>query len=326
MELIPPKLKAGDEVKIIAPSESIRLPFITEDIKREATKNLETLGLKVSFGNHINEYNEFRSATVEHRVEDLHEAFSDKNVKAILTVIGGFNSNELLTQINYDLIKQNPKILCGYSDITALQHAIYAKTGLVTYSGPHYFTFGVNQNTNYTESYFRKCLFEDKPFKVTPAEDVSEWSGSESRYLSYKNSGPWAIRTGKAKGKIIGANLCTLNLLQGTQFMPKIKNSILFIEDDDMTNTDAFARDLQSLFHLPGADTVRGLVLGRLQEGSKISRDLLSKILSTVVKKDIPILANADFGHTYPLITFPIGGKASLAVETDKTELKIIKH
>jgi muramoyltetrapeptide carboxypeptidase LdcA involved in peptidoglycan recycling len=326
MEIIPPKLKAGDEVRVIAPARSIRLPFITEELRREATRNLEALGLKVSFGKHINELNEFQSSTVEHRIEDLHDAFADKNVKAILTVIGGYNSNELLKYINYDLIRQNPKILCGYSDITALQHAIYAKTGLVTYSGPHYFTFGVKESLKYTENYFKKCLFEDKPFEVKPADDIAEWSGKEAKYINYKNSGPWTVREGKAKGKIIGANLCTLNLLQGTEFMPKIKNGILFIEDDDLTNIDAFPRDLQSLFHLPGIETIRGLVIGRLQEGSGISREILNKILTNIVKTDIPILANTDFGHTYPLITFPIGGKASLTVESGKATLKILKH
>ncbi len=326
MEIIPPKLKAGDEVRVIAPARSIRLPFITEELKSEATRNLEALGLKVSFGKHINECDEFNSSTVEHRIEDLHNAFSDKNVKAILTVIGGFNSNQLLKQINYDLIKENPKILCGYSDITAPQHAIYKKTGLVTYSGPHYFTFGVKHGLKYTEEYFKKCLFENKPFKINPSEDIVEWSGKQSKYLYYKNSGPWVMRNGKASGKIIGANLCTLNLLQGTEFMPKLKNSVLFIEDDDETNPNAFLRDLQSLFQLPDADTIRGLALGRLQEGSGINRALLNKIIGAVVENSIPIIANLDFGHTYPLITFPIGGKASLTAEDDKAVLKILKH
>jgi muramoyltetrapeptide carboxypeptidase LdcA involved in peptidoglycan recycling len=326
MEIIPPRLKAGDEIRVIAPANSMQLPFITEELKKTATGRLEAMGLRVSFGKHINEKDEFESTTVENRLADLHDAFSDKNVKAIITVIGGLNSNQLLGGIDYELIRSNPKILCGYSDITALQHAIYAKTGLVTYSGPHYFTFGVKHDINYTEAYFKKCLFEERPFEVKPCVDVSEWSSKKSQYVDYKNIGPWAIRNGKGTGKIIGANLGTFNLLQGTQFMPKLKNCVLFIEDDYLANAEIFARELQSLFQLPGADTIRGIVVGRFQGDSAVSRENISKIMEITVKGGIPIIANADFGHTHPHITFPIGGKASVAAEDGKVTLRITKH
>ena len=135
-KMIPQKLKAGDEVRVIAPSRSMKI--LGEDCKKIATERLEALGLKVSFGEYVNESDEdYMVATVEHRVQDLNKAFADKNVKAILTVIGGFNSNQILDYIDYDTIKENPKIFCGFSDITALSCAIHAKTGLVTYSGPH---------------------------------------------------------------------------------------------------------------------------------------------------------------------------------------------
>ncbi|MDE1865607.1 MAG: LD-carboxypeptidase [Candidatus Micrarchaeota archaeon] len=323
--MIAPKLKAGDEIRVIAPAQSINLPFITEQIRQSAVQRLESLGLKVSFGKHVSEVDEFDSTSVEHRVEDLNDAFFDTNVRAVLTVIGGFNSNELLKYINYEIIKENPKVLCGYSDITALQNAIYAKTGLVTYSGPAYFTFGAGKGLEYSGSYFRKCLFEGKAFEVKPSTDVTEWSSKNATYLNYKNDGPWILRKGKARGKIIGANLCTFNLLQGTEFMPKIRNSILFIEDDEESDMVHFARDLQSLFHLSGSETIRGVVIGRFQKGSGIDRERLTKILNTIVKGDIPILANMDFGHTHPMITFPIGGTASVVVD-ERALLRILNH
>lgn len=325
MEIIAPKLKPGDGIRVITPAQSMGLPFITEQIRDSATRRLQALGLRVSFGKHINECDEFGSTSVEHRIDDLHDAFADKDVKAVITVIGGYNSNELLKHIDYGLIRENPKILCGYSDITALQNAIYAKTGLLTYSGPHYFTFGVNHGLEYTESYFRKCLFEDKPFEVRQSSDIAEWSSGSRSYLNYKNSGPWVMRKGRAKGKIVGANLGTFNLLQGTEFMPRIRNSVMFIEDDDESDAVHFARDLQSLFHLPGSETVRGLVIGRFQKASEISREMLEKILKITVRADIPILANVDFGHTYPIITFPIGGTTSMVAE-EAAALKILKH
>jgi muramoyltetrapeptide carboxypeptidase len=325
MQIIPPKIRSADEVRVIAPSSSIKQPYITMQVRQAATSQLNSMGLKVSLGGHVEEIDEFGSSSVQHRLEDLHAAFADKNVKAILTAIGGFNSNELLKHIDYDLIKENPKILCGYSDITALQNAIYAKTGLVTYSGPHYFTFGVKHDLAYTESNFKKCLFEEKPFEVKPSGDITEWSGKKVAYLNYKNNGPWVMKKGEASGKIVGGNLCTLSLLQGTEFMPKLKNNILFIEEDGEFGANYFARNLQSLFQLPDSEKVQGLVIGRFQEDSGMTRNMLDKILKVIVKSDIPILANCDFGHTYPMTTFPIGGKASILASVD-SKLTILKH
>ena len=159
--VIPSKLKKGDEIRIISPSRSMSL--LSEDSKVIATERLKKLGFRISFGKHVNESDMFVSSSIKSRIEDLHEAFADNNVKAILTVIGGFNSNQLLKYIDFELIRKNPKIFCGYSDITALQNAILKKTGLVTYSGPHYSTFGMKKGFEHIEEYFKKCLMEDAP-------------------------------------------------------------------------------------------------------------------------------------------------------------------
>ena len=127
--MIPPKLQPGDEIRVIAPARS--LGIISPENREIATKRLEELGFTVSFSDHVEEQDEFDSSSLQSRIADLHAAFEDKNVKGMFTVIGGFNSNQLLKYIDYDLIKKNPKILCGYSDITALSNAIYAKTGMV---------------------------------------------------------------------------------------------------------------------------------------------------------------------------------------------------
>src|SRR3989344_2289098 len=132
--MVPNKLKQGDEIRIISPARSMSI--ISQDVRNIAKGRLEKLGFKVTFSKNIEESDEFNSSSIISRVDDIHEAFSNKNIKAVLTTIGGFNSNQLLKYLDYDLIKSNPKILCGYSDITSLQNAVYAKTGLVTYSGP----------------------------------------------------------------------------------------------------------------------------------------------------------------------------------------------
>ena len=160
-KIFPNKLKIGDEVRVIAPARS--LAIISKENREIANKRIEELGLKISFGKHLDEMDDFASSSIESRIEDLHEAFSDKNVKAVFTVIGGFNSNQLLKYIDWDLIKNNPKIICGYSDITALNDSIFAKTGLVTYSAPQYSTFGQKLYFDYTLDYFKKCLFKNDP-------------------------------------------------------------------------------------------------------------------------------------------------------------------
>jgi len=171
-KIFPNKLNVGDEVRVIAPAKS--LAIISKETREIANKRIEELGLKISFGKHVDEMDDFASSSVESRIEDLHEAFSDKNVKAVFTVIGGFNSNQLLKYIDWDLIKKNPKIICGYSDITALNDSIFVKTGLVTYSAPQYSTFGQKLYFDYTLDYFKKCLFKNDPFEVKPSESWSD--------------------------------------------------------------------------------------------------------------------------------------------------------
>jgi len=324
--MIPEKLKEGDEVRVISPSRSMSM--ISKESQEVANKRFEEIGLKVSFSEHVLESDEFVSSSIDSRIKDLHAAFLDKNVKAILTTIGGFNSNQLLRYIDFDIIKNNPKIICGYSDITALSNSIYAKTGLVNYSGPHYSTFGMKKGFEYTLEYFKKCLMGEEEFEIKASNEWSNdpwWFDQEKREF-IKNPGYNSFNEGSASGEIIGGNLCTLNLLQGTEFMPPLKNKILFLEDDEETNPNLFDRNLQSLIHQPGFESVKGILIGRFEKKSKVEDSLLTKILST--KKEltnIPIITNVDFGHTYPLITFPIGG--TIKINSGKeTTIKIIKH
>lgn len=325
--IYPSKLKAGDEVRIIAPSTSMGI--ISKEVREIASKRFSDLGLKLSFGKHVEEMDEFRSSSIQSRVEDLHDGFRDNNVKAVITVIGGFNSNQLLRYLDWDLIKNNPKVFCGYSDITILNNAIFAKTGLVSYSGPAYSTFGQELYFDYTLDYFKKCIFENAPFEIKPSDTWSDdhWYINQKDRKLIENEGLLIINEGKASGTIIGGNLGTFNLLQGTEYFPSLKNSILFIEDDLESLTHHFDRDLQSVIHLPDFKYVKGIVIGRFQNASKITNDLLTKIIKTKKELDnMPVIANVDFGHTDPKITFPVGGGASLEAKNGKVILEIIKH
>src|SRR6185437_2639740 len=139
-KIIPPKLQPGDTICIIAPSRS--LSTIAKTQQHAAEKKLHEIGLEVIYGEHVAERDEFNSSSVKSRVSDLHTAFENKKVKGILAAAGGFNSNQLLRYIDWKLIRNNPKIFCGYSDVTTLLTAMYTKSGLVTYSSPNFSSFG----------------------------------------------------------------------------------------------------------------------------------------------------------------------------------------
>lgn len=326
-KLIPSKLHSGDIVRIIAPSRS--LSIIGKKSREIAKARFDELGLTLTFGKHVEETDNFVSSSIQSRIKDLHEAFQNTNVKAIFTVIGGFNSNQLLKYIDWNIIKNNPKIFCGYSDITALNNAIFAKTGLITYSGPHYSTFGQKLYLDYTLEYFSKCLMQDNPFKIFASSQWSddEWYINQENRKLINNRGYFVIQEGNAEGTVIGGNLCTFNLLQGTEYFPKIENTILFIEDDYTSEPHTFDRDLQSLIHQPEFKNVRGIVIGRFQRKSNMTNNLLTQLIETKKElKNLPIVANVDFGHTDPKITIPIGGTVRMMASSGNTSIEFIEH
>lgn len=326
-KIIPNKLKRGDKVMVVAPSDSLIL--IPKETRRIADERFNEMGLELSFSKHVEELDEFDSSSIESRISDLHEAFADKSVKGVFAAVGGFNCNHLLRYLDWDLIKNNPKIFIGYSDTTALQNAIYAKTGLITYSGPAYFTFGQKLYFDFTLEHFKKCLLGGEEFSILPSESWSDdrWQRDQENRKLLKNDGWLAINSGEARGTILGANICTFNLLQGTEYFPNISDSILFLEDDAESKIFNFDRDLQSLVHLPNFNMVKGIVIGRFQNASEVKNEQLIKVIKS--KRELsrmPVLANVDFGHTDPMITFPIGGEAQLMVSDKKSALEILKH
>lgn len=327
MAFIPNKLQKGDIVRIVAPSRSLAL--VSNDVREIATRRLESFGLVVTFGKHVEEKDEFISSSIASRVADLHAAFADPEVKAIFSVIGGFNCNQLLPYLDWGLIKNNPKIFIGYSDTTALQNAMLVRADLVTYSGPAYSTFGQKLYFDYTLEYFKKCLFDSAPFSGVPAPEWTDdawYLNQDDRHLM-TNDGFWVLSEGKAEGIIIGGNLNTFELLQGTPYFPAAKDVILFLEEDDKSQYHHLDRQFESLLQAMPIEDIRGIVFGRFQRKSAITREHLETLVRIRPQlASIPIIANADFGHTSPMITFPIGGSVCIVARGDKAEIKIIKH
>ena len=169
----------------------------------------------------------------------------------------------------------------------------------------------------------------DSPFEVSSSDSWNddEWYLDQNKRELISNKGYLVINEGESEGTILGANLCTFNLLQGTEYFPNLSDSILFLEDDYETVPHTFDRDLQSLIHLPDFNKIRGLVIGRFQKKSNMTDELLKKIIKTKKELDnIPVIANVDFGHSDPKITFPVGGEVNIIASKNKLSIKLIKH
>ncbi|WLD47216.1 S66 family peptidase [Candidatus Nanosynbacter lyticus] len=318
--MIPDKLQPGDEVRVIAPARSAS--DIDERVLDRAKVALESLGLKVTFSKNAFSRNQRGCPTDDEKVEDLHAAFMDENVKCILAAIGGFNSNQLLGKIDWQIIKDNPKLFGGFSDITVLNHAILAKTGLVTYAMPNFYCFGLLPEANYSLEYFRRCLFADNPaeFIVQQSEIFYDfpWNYDEaSPRQALENNGPRVVQSGSAEGVMIGGNLCSLNLLNGTEYFPKI-------EDDSYDSIpETLERHVQALMQQSFFRQIKAILVGRFQGESRAIDDMISDIiLSKNIDSKIPVVVNLDFGHTDPKFTYPVGGKCKV-VAGDGTRIVI---
>lgn len=323
----PPKLRRGDTIRVVAPSVS--LAGLDTSYQHLIERRFAELGLTLTYGEHVRERDAFDSSSVASRVADLHAAFADPGIAGVLTVIGGFNSNQLLPHLDFDLIGANPKVFCGYSDITALQAAMLARAGLVTYSGPHWSSFGMELHFDDTLSAFVDCLFSDETMDIVPTAEWTDdpWYADQQNRHPSRNEGWLVLGEGTAAGRILGGNLCTLNLLQGTPYFPSLEGSVLFLEDDYESRHAHVNRNLVSLLQQPGFRDVRGVVLGRFQRASGMTPELLRGLVESKPElRGLPILANVDFGHTSPMIAFPIGGEAEVVADPSAPALRITRH
>lgn len=154
----------------------------------------------------------------------------------------------------------------------------------------------------------------EEPVTVAPSEAAEKYH---------------AVQEGMCEGTIIGGNLCTLNLLQGTPYMPDIRNKVLFLEDDNIMGDYfcyEFDRNLESLLQIEGADTIKGIVFGRFDDSCGLNTERISDIIRNKVSADIPVVFGVDFGHVFPMITFPVGGTVKVSAESEKIEILITDH
>ncbi|UII58578.1 LD-carboxypeptidase (plasmid) [Cytobacillus spongiae] len=326
---IPPRLTMGDTIGICSPSSPVAA-HCPKRLKR-GMEELKRLGFNVKVAPNTLKLQEYMAGTIDERVDDLHDLFKDKEVKAIITTIGGTCSHQLLEHLDFGLIEQNPKIFLGYSDITALHLAIYKKTGLTTYLGPavlpQFGEFG--GLLTYTRDHFFQTFVKGERAKYDSSSDyVMEhlWWDEEDDRLREKvsNEGPRVVKAGKAEGKIIAANMGTMLLLAGTEYFPEWKGSILCIEDDPDETPSSIDRYLTQLRHMGVLAEINGLVVGRFHDHVGFKENQLAEILSRVTEGyEIPVVTDLDFGHTDPMFVLPNGIQAEITVNEKQIDFRL---
>lgn len=324
----PKHLEKGDLVGVISPSSTIK--FFPRRLER-SINFLKSIGLNVLLAKNAKKSSGHNAGTISERVEDIHEMFSNKDVKAIICSTGGLTSNALLPFIDYDLIKNNPKIFCGYSDITTLNLAINKKSNLIAFNGPTMLpTFGEYGGAfEFTLKNFEKTFFSNKPIgKLNEPEFFSEenlwWETEDDRKSEVKKASPWkTISKGKAEGILLGGNLDTFCFLVGTEFFPDFTDSILFLEEGGSTSD--IDRKLSYLEQIGLFSKIKGLIFARPYNFTNDfkERTLYDILAEFGLKYSIPIIADVDYGHTSPMITIPIGVKT--LINADDKEINILE-
>ncbi len=306
----PRALKPGDTVGLITPSTFVSDP----DALALAEKTVAYFGLKPKWGKNVRQREGYLGGTAQGRLDDLHAMFRDREVKALFALRGGYGAAQLLDRIDYDLIRSNPKILLGYSDITSLHLAIQKKTGLVTFHGP----VVLSRFTAYTQQHFRAALFDAKPMgAIANPADLNPLRPAHTLRT---------VRRGTARGRLIGGNLTLICSLMGTPYEIDTRGRILFTEDVD-EEPYRIDRMLTQLRLAGKLDAAAGIVFGECADcrpkdfkPSFNSTFTLGEVLDRILGDlKIPVLSGLTIGHTEDQLTLPEGVMATL--DADKQEL-----
>jgi len=333
---IPKKLNKGDTIGIVSPSAGLG-PIFPHRIE-QAEKNLTKLGFKLKYAKNSLKNGGYVSASAKDRANDIHEMFLDKEVKAIITTIGGNHSNQVLKYLDFEIIKNNPKIFMGYSDITVLHFALATKANLRTFYGPCIVSeFGeYPEILSYTKEYFEKTLTTDEPIGNIPQSDSWTWEflnwfekkdQTRARKMNPAKGYEW-WREGIAHGEIFGGCVPSMNHLTGTEYWPDFNDKIMFIDIPEgnpgekfpLENLDSYLADLDNLNVFK---KIKGLIIGRPYFYEEEDNKKLKYIVMYYTEGyNYPILFNANIGHVSPIITVPLGAKVSLDSQKNIFEIR----
>jgi muramoyltetrapeptide carboxypeptidase len=300
----PKRLAPGDTVALVSPANAT---FNTVDLEI-ATESLTALGFRVRKSEHMMERHGNLAGDDKARAEDINKAFADKSVAAVHAIRGGWGSARLLPYLDYDTIRSNPKVLIGYSDITALHLAIHAKTGLVTFHGP----IGLGRWDPYSLDYYKRVLFNGEKVTYSNKQGLS----TDRNALTQVEFRTRTITPGKARGRLIGGNLTVLTAILGSPYAPEWDDTILFCEDvgEDLYRVDRMITQLK-LAGILGK--IKGFVFGTCSEcgpgDGNYGALTLEEIFNDHIKPlGIPAWQGAMIGHAQPQWTLPEGAQVEI--------------
>lgn len=298
--LLPPALAPGDTLGLVSPSSAIDDSFSLQ-LAREA---MEALGFKVKTGAHAGSRHGHLAGHDAERAADINAMFADASVKGIVCVRGGSGAARLLPLIDYGLIRRHPKVLLGYSDITALHCAIGAKTGLVTFHGP----MGAGSWNRFNADQFRRVFLERELMEFRNTIDA----GDE---LVPRRNRTITMQGGKARGELVGGNLAVLSALAGSSYLPDFSGKILFLED--VSEAPYRVDRMFSTLKLMGAlDRIAGFVFGQCTDctpSNGYGSLTLEQILDDHIKPlKVPAYRGAMIGHVREQFILPVGGEVEL--------------
>lgn len=310
----PPKLKVGDVIGFYSPSSPATY-YAPKRFQRAKTF-LQSKGFRLKEGSLTGKSAGYRSGTIQERAAELNALIRDPEVRCIMSTIGGWNSNSLLPYIDYEALRNDPKIFIGYSDVTAVLLSIYTQTGIIPFYGPALVaSFGeLDPLLGMTYQTFAELLVEDgsAPYQYAKppfwTEERIDWE--EQDRAKVVNENEWiTIGEGKAQGRVIGGNLNTIRGFWGSPYMPAIEEGdILFIEDS-LQDAGAVERFFAFLKINGVFDKLAGILLGKHElfndHGTGVKHYEI--LLEVLAGQDLPILAEFDCAHTHPMFTLPLG-------------------
>lgn len=326
IQIQPNILQPGDTIRVISPSWFGGESFVPRAMR--GVKLLELLGFRVEIGKHAFGNHGHVSGTVQERLDDLHASFADPNVKMVLATIGGTHAADLLPHIDYDLIRDNPKIYMGFSDNTILHTAFRMECGLATLYGPGLLT-DWSEHPEMPPEALKTAIHlmtSTEPLGSIQApswwtDEFLDWETGEdiSRPREQRPNTGWNwIRGGSACGRTIGGCLETLQHLRGTRWWPDFTGAILCIEtSEECAGPEAFDIMFGDYARMGVLDRIAGLLVARPYGFAPEQHQLFTRYLTErTAPYSFPVVANMDFGHTTPMITMPLGLRVSIDGDT----------
>jgi muramoyltetrapeptide carboxypeptidase len=304
--LKPPRLEVGDRIGMINPA---RAAFREDPVEIQA-ESLEALGLVPVKGENFYKRRGYLAGTDEERAADINDFFADPTIKGLMG-IGGWGSARVLPLLDYDVIRTNPKPVIGISDVTALLVGLYAKTGLVTFHGPH-------PRIKYSADYFKRVLFDGEEVLFSNPREIKddEMVQMKERYAT--------IHGGRARGRLIGGNLTVLAAIVGSPYVPDFNGAILFLEDvrEKPYRVDRMITQLELAGLLDG---LAGFVFGSCTDcdpGDGYASQTLEEILDDhILPLGIPAYRGALIGHIRRQFMLPLGIEAEIDADAGTLQL-----